>query len=71
MGTGWNVVATAVHGTAEVAVVALVPWKQAIVRSGLTKRWSPTTIGAVVLAVLLGGALASGIAHVVGPYRVR
>ena len=70
MGTGWNALATAVHGAAGIAVVSLVPWKQAIVRAGLAKRWSASMVGAVALAVLRGGALASGIVHVIGPRRV-
>lgn len=57
--------AAVLHGATALAVLALVPWKSAVVRRGL-RRARPGRSTSVVLTVLTLLALATGVLHVLG-----
>jgi DMSO/TMAO reductase YedYZ molybdopterin-dependent catalytic subunit len=68
-GTGWGRPVVVGHGLAGLAVLALAPWKSAIVRRGLARRsgvgrWTSVGFGVAVLT-----AVAAGLAHGTGLLR--
>lgn len=57
------------HGAAGLALVLLVPWKQAIVRGGLTRASGRGAWPGIALALLLGLCLVGGVLHALGGFR--
>ncbi len=68
IGTGWSQWAVVAHGAAGLGILVLTPWKSVIARRGLGRRRSGSW-ASVVFAVLVGLALAAGIAHSTGLLR--
>jgi DMSO/TMAO reductase YedYZ molybdopterin-dependent catalytic subunit len=65
-----STVVTVLHGLAGLAILALVPWKQAIVRRGLARPAGRRGRGAgVALAVLVPLCIVAGVVHAVGGWR--
>lgn len=62
IGTATVRVVLVLHGIAAVAIVALVPWKAAIVRRGLDRRRANAWLS-IALALLVVVTIASGVAH--------
>lgn len=60
---------TTAHATAGAAIVLLVPWKSVIARRGLGRPPHPGRSAGLVLAVLLAGCVAAGVAQEVVGYR--
>lgn len=61
----WTVIA---HGVVGLAIVALAPWKSAIVRRGL-RRHRPGSATAIAFAVLIVSSVAAALVHVTGLVR--
>jgi DMSO/TMAO reductase YedYZ molybdopterin-dependent catalytic subunit len=61
---------TVIHGLAGLAILTLIPWKQAIVRRGLRRK--PARKGrdaGIALAVLVPLSIVAGVVHAVGGWR--
>lgn len=65
IGTEWSVHPSVLHGVSGFAVLLLTPWKQAVVRRGLSRR-RRTAIVSVLLLVFVTATLATGLMHVFG-----
>jgi DMSO/TMAO reductase YedYZ molybdopterin-dependent catalytic subunit len=57
---------TLLHAAAGLGLLALVPWKQAIVRRGLRARRRPGRVSGLALVVLVPLCIAAGLAHSLG-----
>jgi hypothetical protein len=66
-GTRWGIHPSVLHGVIAFAIVALIPWKQTVVRRGLTKR-KKTPWVSLILLVLVLSTLTTGFMHALG-YR--
>lgn len=64
-GTGWGRPVLVAHGVTALAIVALAPWKSAIVRRGLRRRRRGST-ASVLLVLLVVVTVVSGVAHSAG-----
>lgn len=64
-GTGWGGPAAIAHGAAGLGVLALTPWKSAVVERGLRRNRTGQT-ASVLLGVLVIVAIATGVLHAVG-----
>ena len=65
-GTGWGRPVVVGHGLAGLAVLALAPWKSAIVRRGLARRAGAGRWVSVAFGMLVLLAVAAGLAHATG-----
>lgn len=66
LGTGWNLWATALHGAAGIVVLALSPWKSAIVRRGLQRRHLRRASVSLLLLAAVALTLVTGYLHRAG-----
>jgi DMSO/TMAO reductase YedYZ molybdopterin-dependent catalytic subunit len=65
-GTGWGRPVVVAHAVAGLAVLALAPWKSAVVRRGLARRAGVGPWVSVAFGVLVLVAVAAGVAHATG-----
>lgn len=65
IGTDWSVHPSVLHGVAGFAVLLLTPWKQAVIRRGLSTR-RRSAILSLLLLVFVTATLATGLMHVFG-----
>ena len=54
------------HGAIGLAVLVLVPWKSVVARRGLRRAPRPGRSTSITLAIVVGVALATGVAHLLG-----
>lgn len=64
-GTHWGIHPSVYHGIIAFAILILSPWKQAIVRRGLS-RWTARTWNSVLLLLFVLTTLSTGIMHAAG-----